>query len=85
MHNEPGHGQTRHDKTTQRMEQERKSPGATSAGGHGADAPDNDTSADPSSSQARANLNTSANTAARRGDSAATESTDTLPPLPPAV
>jgi hypothetical protein len=71
MMNKPGAGPTRQDKTTERMAQERESPGSTSAGGQGADAPNNDTSEAPSSSQAGGNLNSSANTSARRGDSKA--------------
>jgi hypothetical protein len=85
MQNQPGSGPTRQDKTTERMEQERRSPGATSAGGQGADAPNNDTSEDPTSSQAGGNLNSSANTAARRGDVASEKSTDTAPSISPAV
>ena len=68
MKNEPGRGPTRQDKTVERMAQERASPGATSAGGDGADAPDNDTrQADPRLKHSGA-PDTSANTAARRGD-----------------
>jgi hypothetical protein len=84
MHNDPARGPTRQDKTMERMKQERESPGATSAGGQGADAPNNDTSADPTSSQAGHNLNTSANTAARRGDKAA-EKASNEPAPPPTV
>jgi|GEM_PF-4081949 len=65
---ESGQGLKRQNKTTERMKQERNSPGATSAGGNGADAPDNDTSQDPTSSQSGGSLVASANTAARRGD-----------------
>ena len=85
MDNDPKRGPTRKDKTMERMKQERESPGATSAGGQGADAPNNDTSADPTSSQAGANLNTSANTAARRGDKAAAKSVDEPATPPPAI
>ena len=68
MHNEPGKGPTSQSKTTERMAQERASPGATSAGGDGADAPDNDTrKLDPALRHAGA-PDTSANTDLRRGD-----------------
>lgn len=85
MMNKPGSGPTRLNKTIERMAQERKSPGATSAGGHGADAPNNDTSEDPTSSQAGGNLNSSANTSARRGDVGAAKSIAATPATPPAV
>lgn len=79
MHNDPKRGPTRQDKTLERMRHERSSPGVTSAGGHGADAPNNDTSADPTSARSGDNLNTSANTVARRGDVTAEQSEDTTP------
>ena len=68
MHNEPGKGPTSPSKATERMAQERASPGATSAGGDGAAAPNNDTRRlDPALKDSGA-PDTSANTDARRGD-----------------
>jgi hypothetical protein len=84
MKNQPGLGPTRQDKTTERMAQERKSPGATTRPGHSADTPDKTPGHAPASSRAD-NLDSSANTAARRGDSVASESTDPRRPTPPAI
>lgn len=76
MQNEPGFGPTRSDKTAERMAQERQSPGATSAGGHSADAVDNDTGPGHRSAELGGPSTTSANTSARRGDVAAARSTE---------
>lgn len=76
MQNETGSGPTRSDKTLERMAQERQSPGASSAGGHAADAPENDTRQAVESSEDSVPSFTSANTAARRGDVALTAAPD---------
>jgi hypothetical protein len=68
MKNEAGKGPTEHNKAVERMAQERQSPGATSAGGHGADAPDNDTRKMNESLKNSGAPDTSAQTEARRGD-----------------
>jgi hypothetical protein len=73
MKNATGKGPTNPSKTIERMEQERASPGSTSAGGHAADAPDNDTTKLPGA-VTKADSDASANTAARRGDRAGTDS-----------
>lgn len=71
-------------KTLERMQQERQSPGTTSDGGHAADAPQNDTARDPRSSQAgRGDLDSSAQTTARRG--AIDAPAETAGRAPPAV
>lgn len=67
MKNRPGVGPTDRNKALERMAQERASPGATSAGGDGAAAPDNDTrEADPRLRGSGA-PDTSARTVERRG------------------
>jgi hypothetical protein len=71
MKNEPGKGPTEQNKAMERMAQERGSPGATSAGGDGANAPDNDTRKMKDSLKDAGAPDTSANTGARRGDRAA--------------
>ena len=84
MDNTPGRGPTRKSKTNQRMAQERASPGATSAGGHSADAGVDDPPAGTGRSAEVHRADASTHTAARRGDDA-DPSTDAVPPLPPAV
>lgn len=73
MHNRPGHGPTRPDKTRERARQERASPGATTSGGaeDAVDTPKSD--ADPTLSEAGADLTTSNNGASRRGDTRSDE------------
>ncbi len=68
MKNVAGRGPTEQNQAIERMRQERASPGATSAGGHGAAAPDNDTRAlDPGLAGSGA-PDTSAQTDTRRGN-----------------
>lgn len=81
MHNEPERGPTRQDKTLERMQQERASPGATSAGGHEAPRAAEPVNTDTTLSTQGGDVTTSNNNASRRDDAAAGEST---PPLPPA-
>jgi hypothetical protein len=70
MKNEKGLGPTRQDKTIERMQQERDSPGANSAGTAGSE----QASIDPGQGGGRSTDdagNSSNDTAARRGDTAA--------------
>lgn len=61
---------TRPDKTLERVRQEHDSPGATSAGGFGADVPGNDTAQAPEAGRPHGPLDSSTHTAERRGDAA---------------
>jgi hypothetical protein len=70
MKNEKGLGPTRQDKTIERMQQERDSPGANSAGSAGNEAVSNDPGREGDRSTDDAG-NSSHDTAARRGDAAA--------------
>ncbi|MDO9354051.1 MAG: hypothetical protein Q7T55_10165 [Solirubrobacteraceae bacterium] len=80
MHNQPERGPTRQDKTLERMQQERDSPGATSAGGNEAQRAPETADTDPSLSTRGGDVTASNNNASRRDDVAAGEAT---PPLPP--
>jgi hypothetical protein len=71
MHNEPTRGPTRNDKTLERMQQERASLGATTAGGHEAERDADQGGADSTLSTAGQDLQTSNNSASRRDDVAA--------------
>jgi len=72
MHNEPGRGPTRNDKTLERAKQERASPGATTAGSPEEGAPPQPKSpTDPTLSVTGGDLTSSNNHASRRGDAAA--------------
>lgn len=76
MQNKPGTGPTRADKTLERMKQERQSPGATTAGGHSADASNDDMSSASDSFRPAGPPTTSSNSDMRRGDVAAAKSVD---------
>jgi hypothetical protein len=82
MRNQPGRGPTRNDKTTERMAQERRSPGATTVGVPGADT--STVGSVERSSSRRGSDPDATNTAARRGD-AATEGPSHARRSPPTV
>jgi hypothetical protein len=71
-------GPTRQDKTIERMQQERNSPGANSAGGQGTETASSDLLQGGLSTQDAGN--SSHDTAARRGDAAAAKPTKRTPP-----